>query len=107
MGKSKFGLGLVLGGLAGYYLTTDEGQKFLSKVKAEVASFQDDPESYQASIKSTVTDFAKDLASLYDHREELIGQFTETIEQFQDDFSEEVSTETGADVDDIVITYSE
>lgn len=103
MGKSKFGLGLVLGGLAGYYLTTEDGQKLLSKVKAEVENYQDNPQAYHDTIKSKVTDFAKDLAALYDQRDEIVDQFTE----FQEELPDEFDAETGADVDDIIIDYGE
>lgn len=94
MGKSirRFGVGLALGALAAHYLQTDKGQQLLTKVKKGLAAYQEDPEHYQ--------DLAKNFIS-------------SKLTDWQDSFHEgEMSLENSeeavrAEVDDIIITYSE
>ena len=108
MAKSKCGMGLLLGGLAGYFFSTESGKKALTKVKDEVISYKEDPAAYQENIKQQVADWSKDLTDLYENRHELARQLEGHLGEIQAaEQTEEVVVEAEAEVADITIDYQE
>lgn len=93
MGKTlrKLGLGLALGAAAGHYLSTEKGQKLLAQVKKGLAAYQEDPAYYQGQARAFVDQQIDRLRTL---AAEELG-------------TEETASETAAEVDDIIITYTE
>lgn len=95
---SKFGLGLVLGAWAGHYLSTEKGQAQLDKLKSEFQAYQADPEAYKVQVLPRIKSaFEEQLQTVYEKKEELLSELTPS--------EDEVTT--AAEVDDIVITYTE
>lgn len=86
LGRS-FGLGLALGALTGYYLSTEKGQTLVSRLKKELEKANQEPEHYQFLLKSHA-----------------LGKLSEWSNVFTANEAEEA---IGAEVDDIIISYAE
>lgn len=93
MGKSirRFGVGLALGALAAHYLQTEKGQVLLEKVKKGLAAYQEDPAAYQEEARAFFQD--------------KLSQVKDLVQEDGEWPVEPRSTQ--AEVDDIIITYTE
>lgn len=99
MAKSRFGLGLLVGGLAGYYFSTAKGQETLGKLKEQVAEFQDNPEAYQEKVWAYVDQLSHQVGRFFDESEEIVSEFSSALtEELAEDEQDVVSK-------DIVIDY--
>lgn len=97
---NKFGVGLALGALAGHYLSTEKGQARLAQLKEEVAAFKNNPEGYKSSFIDRAKGLVADqLQTAFDQKDEILAAFGQNQENQRVDLS--------AEVDDIIITYTE
>lgn len=97
---NKFGVGLALGALAGHYLSTEKGQARLAQLKKEVAAFKYNPDGYKSSFLERAKGLVADqLQAAFDQKDEILAAFGQDVQEERVDLS--------AQVDDIIITYTE
>lgn len=126
-------VGFVTGAAATYFLNTEEGKKTKAKVMKTLDDYKADPDSYHQLVKEKANDYKnlaeetlkdyKDkfesgqlsgddiLASVKDKAKEVAdlasASFTEVVDNVTDLSESQDLTTTQAEVDDIVIDYSE